>query len=106
MSVAVIALTLFAPGSLLIFNARADLYSSIGVNGVLQLSVAISAPVLMLCFMIAWTPLSTMRETIKAHEKPKPETLSDLDSLLSADDPLEWPCLRNLWVANRGGLTD
>lgn len=94
-------LALFAPGALLIFNARPALFWSAGVEGVLLLSVGISTPILLLCYMIVWTPLQTMRE-INRTRTEGPLDARDFESVIrDHDDPLEWPCLVTAsWFAN------
>ena len=100
LSIAVTVLALFVPGSLTLFLSNPDLYTRLGLNGVILFSIAISLPIVMLCFGIWYTPLSAI---LKAQRLvgggPAPET--DLARILSADDPLEWPCLlAGAWTAN------
>jgi hypothetical protein len=99
LSIVVAALALFAPASLTIFLARPDLFSSVGVNGVLLLSVCISLPIILICYGIWWTPLSALLKIVRALQGHVPET--DMLRIVTSEDPLEWPCLlAGAWSAN------
>jgi len=100
LSVAVAIFALFAPSSLIIFLCQPLLFERLGVNGVLLISLAISLPILLLCFGLWWTPLTNIRilQQIKRDGPPK---YDNIEAAVTADDPLEWPCLLNGgWTAN------
>jgi hypothetical protein len=99
LSIVVAVLALFAPAFLTIFLSRPDLFSSVGVNGVLLLGVCISLPIVMLCYGIWWTPLSAILKILRALQGQAPET--DFLRAVTSADPLEWPCLlAGAWSAN------
>lgn len=100
LSVAVAIFALFVPSSLTIFLAKPKLFMAVGVNGVLLLSVCISLPIVMLCFGIWWTPLTAIRDLARIQREGPPKA-ADFETALTADDPLEWPCLLTAsWTAN------
>src|SRR4051794_26693861 len=87
-----VAVALFVPGSLIILLARPSLYESLGINGVLLISVAISSPILAIWYSVFHTPLFALRHEFKKRFlplAPKPNPFDELDD----DDPLETPCL-------------
>lgn len=92
LSVAVAALALFVPTSLTIFLSRPELYTQLGLNGVILLSVAMSLPIVLLSFGIWWTPLTAILRAQRLVQGGPPQE-DDLAKTLSAEDPLEWPCL-------------
>jgi hypothetical protein len=99
LSILVAVLALFAPASLTIFLANPRLFATLGVAGVILLSVAISLPIVMLCYAIWWTPLTAILKILRALQGQGPET--DLLRIVTAEDPLEWPCLLGgAWSAN------
>jgi hypothetical protein len=100
LSVAVVILALFVPASLVVFVARPNLYGAVGLNGVIVLSVAISLPIVLLCYGIWYTPLSAVWRLQKmvAGQALLPP---DMATALSDEDPLQWPCvLSGGWTAN------
>jgi hypothetical protein len=99
LSILVAVLALFAPASLTIFLANPGLFATIGVPAVILLSIAISLPIVMLCYGIWWTPLSAIFRILRALQGQAPET--DMLRIVTAEDPLEWPCLLGgAWSAN------
>lgn len=92
LSLIVAALALFVPGSLAIFLSKPSLFAMVGLQGVLLLSLAVSLPIVMLCFGIWWTPLQALLQ-VERMGKGIPDPTGDLVKAVSADDPLEWPCL-------------
>ncbi len=99
LSLVVAAFALFVPGSLTIFLSKPSLFTTLGLQGVLLLSIAISLPIVMLCFGIWYTPLAAILRAQRIVEGiPDPE--GDIAKVMSADDQLEWPCLLNgSWTA-------
>ncbi|PYT90144.1 MAG: hypothetical protein DMG36_20985 [Acidobacteria bacterium] len=91
LSIVVAVLALFAPGALIIFLARPELFASVGITGVILLSICISLPIVMICYGIWWTPLSAIHKILLALRGEMPET--DFLRLVTKADPLEWPCL-------------
>lgn len=99
LSVAVAAMALFVPGYLIIFLSKPSLFETVGLNGVLILSVAISLPILLLCFGLWYSPLSSVLKAQQLLQGQPQET--DLETIVRNDDPLEWPCLlAGGWTAN------
>jgi hypothetical protein len=99
LSIVMAVIALFGPSSLTIFLARPELFASLGLNGVLLLSATISAPIILLCYSIWWTPLSALLKIVRALQGHPPET--DMLRAMTAEDPLEWPCLlAGAWSAN------
>ena len=91
---------LFLPGSLIIFLSRPILYATYGLSVVLFLSVAVSFPIVTLCFGICYAPLSAVLKVERLTKGTFVEE-EDLDSLLQHEDPLEWPgLLAGGWLAN------
>ncbi len=73
---------------------------ALGTNGVLLLSVCLSLPIIMLCFGIWWTPLTAIRDLHRIQRLGPPQA-ADFDTAVTAEDPLEWPCLlTGSWSAN------
>jgi hypothetical protein len=98
LSLVVAAFALFAPGSLTIFLSRPGLFTTVGLHGVLLLSIAVSLPIVMLCFGIWYTPLSAISRAQRLIQGI-PED-ADIVKAVSAEDPLEWPCLlTGSWTA-------
>jgi hypothetical protein len=99
-SLAVAVFALFVPSSLTIFLSNPMLFATLGINGVLLLSVGISLPIIMLCFSIWWTPLTAIRN-LERIQREGTARAPDLETELAAEDPLEWPCLlTGSWTAN------
>ena len=100
LSVAVTVFALFVPASLTIFLSDPALFSSLGLNGVILLSLGISVPIVMLCYGLWYTPLSALWKAQRLFQgQAEPE--DDLAKTLNAEDPLEWPCLlAGGWTAN------
>jgi hypothetical protein len=101
LSVAVAALSLFVPGSLLLFLTKLELYATMGVNGVILLSLAISLPILLLRYSV-WFAFLKGAVDVQRHASGEiaPER-DDILECLKADDPYEWPCfLMSGWSAN------
>ena len=99
LGIVVAALALFAPASLTIYLAKPQLFSTLGVNGVLLLSVAMSVPIVLLCYSIWWTPLSAILKILRTLQGEIADT--DFLRIVTAEDPLEWPCLlAGAWSAN------
>ena len=99
LSIVIAVLSLFAPGSLIIFLARPGLFSQVGLNGVTLLSVCISVPVVLLCYGIWYAPMSTFLKAYRLLQGQAPQI--DFMEALKMDDPLEWPCLlAATWTAN------
>ena len=99
-SVAVAVFALFVPSSLTIFLSKPMLFAMLGINGVLLLSVGISLPIIMLCFGIWWTPLTAIRN-LQRIQREGSARAPDFETELTAEDPLEWPCLlTGSWTAN------
>jgi hypothetical protein len=100
LSVAVAIFALFVPSSLILFLSKPTLFTVLGTNGVILLSVCISLPIVMICFGIWWTPLNAIRDLqrISRHGPPR---AADFETSVIAEDPLEWPCLlTGAWSAN------
>jgi hypothetical protein len=100
LSLSVAVLALFVPASLVIFLAKPSLYGQLGVNGVILLSLAISLPIVLLCFGICYTPLNALWRLQKM-VAGQPLVPADMEAALKGEDPLEWPCLlTGAWGAN------
>jgi len=99
LSVAVTAFALFLPASLTIFLSNPMLFVMLGLNGVILLSMAISLPIIMLCFGIWYTPLSAVLR-LQRLVQDKEIRDQDVAEAVSREDPLEWPCLlTGSWTA-------
>ncbi len=99
LSVAVTAFALFLPASLTIFLSDPVLFTTLGLNGVILLAIAVSLPIVMLCFGIWYTPLTTL---LKAQQLVQGRETQDQDvaQAVNKEDPLEWPCLlTGSWTA-------
>jgi hypothetical protein len=59
-SIAMVASALFVPSSLTIFLSRPEFYSVLGLNGVILFSLALSLPIVVLCYGICYTPMSAI----------------------------------------------
>jgi hypothetical protein len=100
LSIAVTVSALFVPASLTLFLSKPELYTTLGLNAVLLLSLGISLPIVMLCFWIWYTPLSALLKAQRLVLGTKGEE-GDLAQTLGVEDPLEWPCLLSGgWTAN------
>ena len=99
LSVAVTAFALFLPASLTIFLSDPVLFTTLGLNGVILLAIAVSLPIVMLCFGIWYTPLTALLKT--QHLVQGRETQDqDVAQAVNKEDPLEWPCLlTGSWTA-------
>jgi len=99
LSIVIAVLSLFAPGSLIIFLARPGIFSQVGLNGAILLSVCISVPIVLLCYGIWYAPMSTFLKAQRLLQGEPPQV--DFMQALKMDDPLEWPCLlAGAWTAN------
>jgi hypothetical protein len=99
LSIAVVVVALFVPASLTIFLSRPQFFTTLGLNGVILLSIGISLPIVLLCFGIFRTPLSAV---LKAQRLTKGKSNDfGLDEALNTEDRLEWPSLfAGGWTAN------
>lgn len=97
LSISVAVASLLAPGTLVIYLARPEFFWRLGLPKVATISAIVSLPLLMISFGIFHGPLSAIRraEALVANGGVEP----GLMEALTADDPLEWPCvLAGAWL--------
>src|SRR5690606_8385244 len=88
-SLAVTAVSLFAPAFLLIFLSRPELFQVIGLNGVMILSVSVSVPIVLLCVGLWYMPMALLLRLERMVHGRLDD--SNFEAALEEPDPIEWP---------------
>jgi hypothetical protein len=101
LSVAVTIAALVLPSFLVVFLSAPELVFRIGLNGTLLLCVAISLPIVLLCFALWYTPVKFLIYAQKSLAGQKSGYSSgDIAKDLNAEEHLEWPLLHSAsWTA-------
>ena len=100
LSIAVSVCALFIPGALIFYLARPGLFHQVGLQGVILLSVAVSLPVVMLCFSIWYALLSNIVKALRILAGQAEDHATTFAAMFQ-DDPIEWPALfAGAWSAN------
>jgi hypothetical protein len=101
LSIAVVAAAMILPTFLVMFESDPALLPAIGLNAVVLLSLAISLPIVLLCFGFWYTLLKTAWIIQRRIDGNPATTPRDVVQAISVEDPFEWPCLlAGGWTAN------
>jgi hypothetical protein len=100
MSLAIVASAVTLPGTLLIYLTHPGLIGTLGMHGLVVLSLAVSAPILILCSSVWYALMSGGAKLGRLVEAPEPPAPT-LEQVAQSEDRWEWmSLLAGGWFAN------